>query len=79
MLARNPARLAKSLAEFTGHPAYGLVQLRDDLERFILLLGGSDGELLFAPNPGTPSAQPGLRRALRVSTSLVFALLRATR
>jgi hypothetical protein len=46
-LARDPARLAASLAEFVGHPAYGITQLRDDLERFVFLLGGSDGEPLF--------------------------------
>ena len=46
-LARDPARLAASLEEFVGHPAYGITQLRDDLERFVFLLGGSDGESLF--------------------------------
>ena len=35
--------------EFAGHPAYGLDQLRDDLERFAFLPGGSDGESLFSP------------------------------
>lgn len=48
-LARDSARLATSLAEFVGHPAYGITQLRDDLERFVFLLGGSDGEPLFGP------------------------------
>jgi hypothetical protein len=48
-LARDPARLAASLEQFVGHPAYGLAQLRDDLERFVFLLGGSDGEPLFGP------------------------------
>jgi hypothetical protein len=48
-LARDPARLAASLAEFAGHPAYGLSELRADLERFVFLLGGSDGEQLFGP------------------------------
>ena len=46
-LARDPARLNESLAQFVGHPAYGLGELRGDLERFIFLLGGSDGEDLF--------------------------------
>jgi hypothetical protein len=46
-LTRDPGRLAVSLEEFAGHPAYGIAQLRDDLERFIFLLGGSDGEPLF--------------------------------
>ena len=48
-LARDPARLATSLEQFTGNPAYGLPQLRQDLERFVFLLGGSDGEQLFGP------------------------------
>ena len=48
-LARDPARLAASPEEFVGHPAYGLPQLRQDLERFAFLLGGSDGEQLFGP------------------------------
>ena len=48
-LARDPARLAASLEQFVGHPAYGLPQLRSDLERFVFLLGGSDGEHLFGP------------------------------
>ena len=46
-LTRDPARLGASLAQFVGHPAYGLAQLRGDLERFVFLLGGSDGEQLF--------------------------------
>ncbi len=50
-LACDPARLAASLEEFVGHPAYGLAQLRDDLERFVFLLGGGDGEPLFDPPP----------------------------
>jgi hypothetical protein len=48
-LARDPARLAASFEEFVGHPAYGLNELRTDLERFAFLLGGSDGEQLFGP------------------------------
>jgi hypothetical protein len=48
-LARDPGRLGASLEEFVGHPAYGITQLRDDLERFVFLLGGSDGESLFGP------------------------------
>jgi hypothetical protein len=48
-LARDPGRLGPSLEEFVGHPAYGLAQLRQDLERFVFLLGGSDGEPLFGP------------------------------
>ncbi|HEY1347708.1 MAG TPA: hypothetical protein VGF54_22185 [Streptosporangiaceae bacterium] len=48
-LARDPGRLSVSLEESVGHPAYGLHQLRQDLERFAFLLGGSDGEQLFGP------------------------------
>jgi hypothetical protein len=48
-LARDPDRLGPSLAEFAGHPAYGLAHLRDDPQRFIFLLGGSDGEQLLGP------------------------------
>ena len=48
-LARDPARLGTSLEQFVGHPAYGPPQLRQDLERFAFLLGGSDGEPLFGP------------------------------
>jgi hypothetical protein len=48
-LAQDPSRLGASLKEFTGHPAYGLGELSSDLERFVFLLGGSDGEQLFGP------------------------------
>jgi hypothetical protein len=46
-LARDPDRLAASLTQFVGHPAYGLNELRGDLQRFVFLLGGSDGQELF--------------------------------
>ena len=49
-LARDPARLGASLEEFVGHPAYGISQLRGDLDRCVFLLGGSDGEALFGPD-----------------------------
>jgi hypothetical protein len=48
-LDRDPGRLGASLTEFAGHPAYGLGELHADLERFVFLLGGSDGEQLFGP------------------------------
>ena len=57
--------------------AYGLAQLRQDLERFVFLLGGSDGEPLFGlPPPSTTRlpGQPTIRRALPASTSFVLAL-----
>jgi hypothetical protein len=49
-LTRDPARLGASLEEFVGHPAYGTAQLRQDLNRFVFLLGGDDGESLFGPD-----------------------------
>ncbi len=48
-IARDPARLGPSLEDFIGHPGYGTAQLRQDLDRFVFLLGGSDGEPLFGP------------------------------
>jgi hypothetical protein len=46
-LARDPARLPASPEQFTGHPAYGIVQLRGDLERFVFLPGSSHSQGLF--------------------------------
>jgi hypothetical protein len=43
-LARDPGRLGASLEQFAGNPAYGIQHLRNDLDRFIFLLGGSDGQ-----------------------------------
>jgi hypothetical protein len=48
-LAHDPGRLGASLDEYVGNPAYGIQDLRGDLERFVFLLGGSDGEQLFGP------------------------------
>ena len=36
--------LANSLAAFVGHDRYNVDELRNDLHRFVLLLGLSDGE-----------------------------------
>jgi len=49
-LARDPGRLGASLEAFAGHPAHGTAQLRQDLDRFVFLLGGDDGESLFGPD-----------------------------
>jgi hypothetical protein len=46
-LAHDPARLSPSLQDFIGHSGYGTAQLRQDLDRFVFLLGGNDGEPLF--------------------------------
>jgi hypothetical protein len=48
-LARDPGRLGPSLEDFIGHPGYGTAQLLQDLNRFVFLLGGNDGEPLFGP------------------------------
>jgi len=37
------------MEDFLGSPAYGIDELRQDLDRFGFLLGGSDGEPLFGP------------------------------
>ncbi len=57
-LARDPGRLGASLEEFVGNPAYGIQHLRDDLDRFIFLLGGSDGEQFLTGDHD----QPGERK-----------------
>jgi len=46
-LAADPVTLSPSLLAYIGHPAYGLDTLRNDLDRFTFLLGGSDGKDLF--------------------------------
>jgi hypothetical protein len=51
-LARDPARLGASLDKYVGHPGYGIRDLRGDLDRFVFLLGGRDGESLFGPERG---------------------------
>jgi hypothetical protein len=62
-ITSDPARLAPSLLAFVGHPAYGLPQLRNDLDRFTFLLGGNDGEPLFQPGP-LSALHPTIRPAL---------------
>lgn len=49
-LASDPAHLQPSLARFIGHPAYTTQHLRDDLDRFVFLLGG-DGEQFLTSDP----------------------------
>ena len=50
-LAADHGRLAISLRDFIGHPAYGLSHLRADLDKFVFLLGGSGGEQFLAASP----------------------------
>ena len=78
-LARDPDRLGVSLEAFVGHPAYGIAQLRQDLNRFTFLLGGDDGESLFGPDapgwgddhdqPAARAQEPRRRRLRRRSSS----------
>ncbi len=49
-LASDPGRLTSSLLDYVGHPGCGPQQLRQDLDRFTFLLGGSDAG--GAPGPG---------------------------
>jgi hypothetical protein len=46
-LGADPQRLAPSLLDYIGHPAYGPGDLRTDLNRFTFLLRGDDGQALF--------------------------------
>jgi hypothetical protein len=55
-LVRDPARLAASPEQFVGHPAYGVGLLRDDLQRFVFLLGGRRASL--RPMTGDRSSAP---------------------
>ena len=46
-LASDTERLDAALTHYVGHPACTADELRADLDRFIFLLGGNDGEPLF--------------------------------
>jgi hypothetical protein len=52
-LARDPARLGDSLAQFVGHPAYGLAQLRSDLAAVHLPARRQRRRGLVRPRHGT--------------------------
>jgi hypothetical protein len=49
-LASDHDAVAASLTRFVGARAYGVDQLRDDLDRFAFLLDGNHGERLFDAN-----------------------------
>jgi hypothetical protein len=53
-LTAHPQRLAASLLDFIGHPAYGPDALHADMDRFTFLLGGNDGEFLLGDDPDLP-------------------------
>lgn len=40
-------QLCESFARFVGHPAYGISQMRGDLQRLAFLLGADNEEQLF--------------------------------
>jgi hypothetical protein len=48
-LTTDHEQLRTSLARFIGTDGYGVGTLRDDLVRFMFLLGETDGEGLFSP------------------------------
>lgn len=48
-IATDREQFGISLARFIGIDGYGLETLRDDLARFMFLLGETDGERLFSP------------------------------
>jgi hypothetical protein len=50
-LAAAPGPLGTSLTRFVGSRGYDTRALREDLARFVFLLGGSDGEGLVQPEP----------------------------
>jgi len=52
-LERDPGLFQPSLTAIIGHPAYTTQNLRDDLDRFVFLLGG-DGEQFLTSEPGEP-------------------------
>jgi hypothetical protein len=60
-LATGHERLSTSPARFIGIDRYGVGTLRDDLARFMFLLGETDGEGLFSPRAAEliePAALP---------------------
>jgi hypothetical protein len=71
-LATGHEQIGTSLARFTGIDGYGVETLRDDLARFMFLLGETDGEGLFSPRTVEliePAALPALTPANPVSSA----------
>ena len=69
-LATGHEQIGTSLARFIGIDGYGAETLRDDLARFMFLLGETDGEGLFSPRTVEliePAALPALTLANPVS------------
>jgi hypothetical protein len=59
-LACDPGRLGPSLEDFVGHPACGIAQLRQDLERFVFCSAAATASPCSAHDRGFPRARPGL-------------------
>jgi hypothetical protein len=51
MASRRPRHARPVALASIGHPAYGVDALRNDLDRFTFLLGGSSGEFLLGEDP----------------------------
>jgi hypothetical protein len=71
-LATGHEQIGTSLARFIGIDGYGVETLRDDLARFMFLLGETDGEGLFSPRTVEliePAALPALTPANPVSSA----------
>jgi hypothetical protein len=69
-LTADPERLAASLFDFIGHPAYGPDALHADLDRFAFLLGGNDGEFLLGEDPDlTPLSGDSYVRSLSMKSA----------
>jgi hypothetical protein len=71
-LAHDPAAWPLPWKSWWATPAYGIQDLRSDLERLVFLLA----EATASPSSthDCDPGQPGLRRAWRASTSFVLAL-----
>jgi hypothetical protein len=78
-LARDPGGLGASLAQFVGHPAYGITQLRQDLERFAFLLAAATASNSSAPDREVLPASRAYAGPCGASTSFVLALPRCGR
>ena len=71
-LATDHEQLSTSLVRFIGIAGYGVETLRDDLARFMFLLGETDGGCLFSPQTAElvePAVIPALTAANPVSSA----------
>jgi hypothetical protein len=54
-LDRDPGPLGASLENFAGNRAYAIQHLRDDLDRYVFLLGGRDDEHFLTGDHDKPA------------------------